>query len=62
MLLPIAVVAGLIAVGCGSRSSQTDLVNGKTLFVQKCGACHTLARANTKGIQGPNLDAAFIAS
>jgi plastocyanin len=35
-------------------------VNGKTLFAQKCGSCHTLARANTKGIQGPNLDAAFV--
>ena len=37
-------------------------MNGKTLFVQKCGACHTLAHANTKGIQGPNLDAAFVAA
>jgi plastocyanin len=58
--LPAALLAGLVAVGCGSHSSHTDLVNGKTLFVQKCGACHTLARANTKGIQGPNLDAAFV--
>jgi len=58
--LPVALLAGLVAVGCGSHSSHADLVNGKTLFVQKCGACHTLARANTKGIQGPNLDAAFV--
>ena len=28
----------------------------------KCGSCHTLARANTKGIVGPNLDEAFRAS
>jgi plastocyanin len=35
-------------------------VNGKTLFVNRCGACHTLARADTKGIQGPNLDHAFV--
>jgi plastocyanin len=34
-------------------------VNGKTLFVQKCGSCHALARANTRGVQGPSLDAAF---
>ena len=59
MALPVALAAGLVAVGCGSRGGHEDLVNGKTLFVQKCGACHTLARANTKGIQGPNLDAAF---
>jgi uncharacterized cupredoxin-like copper-binding protein len=45
--------------GCGARGNKADLVNGKTLFTQKCGSCHTLARADTKGIQGPNLDAAF---
>ena len=32
---------------------------GKTLFTQKCGSCHTLNRAATKGTQGPNLDDAF---
>ena len=57
--LPASLLAAVIAVGCGPRGSHADLVNGKTLFVQKCGACHTLARAGTKGIQGPNLDAAF---
>jgi len=62
LALPVALLCGLVAVGCGSHSSHTDLVNGKTLFVQKCGACHTLARANTKGIQGPNLDAAFVSA
>jgi plastocyanin len=54
----LAVVA-LVAGCAGGRGSQPNLVNGKTLFVQKCGSCHTLARAGTKGIQGPNLDAAF---
>jgi plastocyanin len=48
--------------GCGS--AHPDLSNGKTLFSSKCGGCHTLARANTKGTQsldtsGPNLDDAF---
>jgi plastocyanin len=62
LALPVAVLLGLVAVGCGSHGGHADLVNGKTLFVQKCGACHTLARANTKGIQGPNLDAAFISA
>ena len=28
----------------------------------KCGSCHTLAQAGTKGIVGPNLDEAFRAS
>jgi uncharacterized cupredoxin-like copper-binding protein len=53
----VAVVA--LVAGCGTRGNKPDLVHGKTLFVQKCGSCHTLARADTKGIQGPNLDAAF---
>lgn len=60
-----ALVAGaalvVAASGCGSslKQDRADTVRGKTLFVQKCGACHTLARANTKGIQGPDLDEAF---
>ncbi len=58
LALPAALAAVALVAGCG-RGDKPDLVNGKTLFVQKCGSCHTLARANTKGIQGPNLDAAF---
>jgi plastocyanin len=44
--------------GCG-REQAPDLVNGKTQFVQKCASCHSLARANASGVQGPNLDEAF---
>jgi cytochrome c oxidase subunit II len=29
---------------------------GKTLFTQQCGSCHTLADARTKGEVGPDLD------
>ena len=46
------------AAGCG-RSGDDNEIAGKTAFVEKCGSCHTLARANTKGVQGPNLDEAF---
>ena len=35
------------------------MVTGKTLFVERCGSCHTLARADTQGVTGPNLDEAF---
>jgi mono/diheme cytochrome c family protein len=58
LALPAALAAVVLVAGCG-RGANPDLVNGKTLFVQRCGSCHTLARAGTKGIQGPNLDAAF---
>ena len=60
-MLPAALVLAVAFVGCG-RGNKPDLVRGKQLFSAKCGACHTLARANTKGIQGPNLDAAFAAA
>lgn len=56
-----ALAAALLAAGCGNNDTN-DLVKGKTLFVQKCGSCHTLSRAGTKGVQGPNLDEAFAAS
>ena len=35
------------------------MVKGKALYTQKCGSCHLLNRAGTKGTQGPNLDEAF---
>lgn len=56
----MAAMAGLLAVaatGCGRE--DPDLVTGKQLFVERCGACHVLARAGTTGVSGPNLDEAF---
>jgi mono/diheme cytochrome c family protein len=52
----------LIAVclgGCALKHETANLVTGKQLFVTKCGACHTLAHADTTGDIGPNLDDAF---
>jgi mono/diheme cytochrome c family protein len=58
-----ALAASAVALAaCGSQSasgSGDDVVAGKQLFVARCGSCHTLARAGTKGSVGPNLDAAF---
>jgi len=48
-----------VAGGCQAKSQKGDLVAGKQLFVQKCGACHVLSRAGAKGVIGPNLDEAF---
>ena len=53
----LAALVALVASGCGRE--DPDLVTGKQLFVEKCGACHTLARAGTSGVNGPNLDEAF---
>jgi mono/diheme cytochrome c family protein len=53
----------LSVAGCSVKGeSNANLILGKQQFVAKCGSCHVLARANTKGIVGPNLDEAFRAS
>lgn len=59
----MSVLIGGVLIGalgaCGSDARDRDLVAGKQQFVEKCGACHTLARAGTTGTTGPDLDAAF---
>jgi plastocyanin len=59
--LALAGVLGAVAAGCGGvkGGDNPNLIAGKQQFVAKCGSCHTLARAGTKGIVGPNLDEAF---
>lgn len=51
--------AGLSACENDNVPRNADLVAGKKAFAQKCGSCHVLNRAQTKGTQGPNLDDAF---
>jgi mono/diheme cytochrome c family protein len=60
--LTIALAAGaatLLGACTNTASSNPDLVAGKKLFASKCGSCHVLNRAGTKGTVGPNLDQAF---
>jgi mono/diheme cytochrome c family protein len=58
--LAVAGVAlALSACSAQPQADNADLITGKQLFVSKCGSCHTLARAGTKGTTGPNLDEAF---
>jgi cbb3-type cytochrome c oxidase subunit III len=56
-----AALAALVAGGCGAEGLPTggDEARGKELFSEKCGSCHELADAGTKGQIGPNLDNAF---
>jgi hypothetical protein len=53
--------AVLAAAGCGavSRVTSGNPATGRTVFIAKCGSCHTLAQAKTQGTIGPNLDDAF---
>ena len=57
----LVVASGFAVNACAltENESEVDTVAGKQLFVQKCGSCHTLNRASTKGTTGPNLDQAF---
>jgi cytochrome c2 len=57
----LVLAAVLVASGCGQTglASQGDVSQGRDLFVSKCGGCHQLADAGTKGKQGPDLDGAF---
>jgi mono/diheme cytochrome c family protein len=54
-----ALAAGLSACENDNVPKNANLIAGKKAFAQKCGSCHTLNRAQTKGSQGPNLDDAF---
>jgi len=63
-------LAAFALAGCGTdglTSEASDAGQGKVLFQQKCGSCHTLREAGTQGssqanpVSGPNLDSAFAA-
>lgn len=63
-LVTFLAATAVIAAGCGAvhrvtAGTASDASTGKALFVAKCGSCHTLADAGTKGVVGPNLDNAF---
>lgn len=53
----VAAAVALPLAACGRE--EEDLSNGKALFTERCGSCHTLGRAGTQGQTGPSLDAAF---
>jgi mono/diheme cytochrome c family protein len=65
-------LAALAFAGCGTdglTSAAADPSQGKGIFKQTCGGCHTLREAGTRGSNpvqnpssGPNLDDAFAAS
>jgi mono/diheme cytochrome c family protein len=55
-------LAALALAGCGTdglTSESADVPDGKLLFTQQCGRCHTLREARSTGTIGPNLDDAF---
>jgi cytochrome c553 len=61
VIVPAAVIAsrgeaeGGVGALRGESPSSAD-ERGKTLFVQNCKSCHTLAAVQAAGVTGPNLD------
>jgi mono/diheme cytochrome c family protein len=62
--IAVAIGAALLAAGCGGGKSEQITTSGgsapvsaaETLFVEKCGTCHTLDEAGTTGTYGVDLD------
>ncbi|MFL5834125.1 MAG: c-type cytochrome [Solirubrobacterales bacterium] len=61
-LLALVALAALAVAASGCGTTDADPQRGRTLFVQKCGTCHSLAQAGTTAQVGPNLDHAFAAA
>ena len=61
-LLALLVLGALALASSGCGTSTADTARGRTLFIQHCGECHTLAEAGASGEVGPNLDDAFAAA
>lgn len=60
VLFAILIPAWAISREGGEEASPqavpSELEGGKELFVTNCGSCHTLYKAGTDGVVGPNLD------
>ncbi|MGN6256254.1 MAG: cytochrome c [Solirubrobacterales bacterium] len=61
-LFALVALAALVVGASGCGTTTADTARGRTLFIQKCGVCHTLAQAGTTAQVGPNLDDAFAAA
>jgi mono/diheme cytochrome c family protein len=56
VLLPIWAISREGGEEASPEAVPASLEEGKQLFVTNCGACHTLAKAGTDGVVGPDLD------
>lgn len=56
--IPAALVVVALISACDLQE-DADKSEGRMLFQQNCGTCHSLAEAGTSAEVGPNLDAAF---
>ncbi len=56
LLIVVKVVSGQGAASAAPVAVASQDQDGKELFVNNCGPCHTLAAAGADGVVGPNLD------
>ncbi len=58
----LSFVGVVVAAGCGSIAAGDEASgggDGRQLFIERCGSCHALAEAGTRGVIGPSLDDAL---
>jgi mono/diheme cytochrome c family protein len=56
VLIPVWAISKEGGESASPEHVPANLEQGKELFVTNCGSCHTLAKAGTDGVVGPNLD------
>ena len=56
ILLPAWAISREGGESASPQNVPADQQEGKELFVTNCGSCHTLYKAGTDGVVGPNLD------
>jgi mono/diheme cytochrome c family protein len=56
VLIPAWAISREGGASASPESVPASLQEGKQLFATNCGSCHTLAKAGTDGVVGPNLD------
>ena len=52
----ISDISAYVGAVAGTGATAEKPTDGKSIFTNSCGACHTLADAGTTGAVGPNLD------
>lgn len=56
VLIPVWAISREGGEAASPENVPANLQQGKELFATNCGSCHTLAKAGTDGVVGPNLD------
>jgi mono/diheme cytochrome c family protein len=61
LVIPFWAIEREGSAGASPEAVAEEQEDAKTLFQANCGPCHTLAKAGTDGVIGPNLDDILVA-